>query len=274
MRNKVLQCEEVVVNFDGFLAVNNLDFSMEKKELHFLIGPNGAGKTTFLDVLCGKVKPVSGKVLFKEDVDLLKLQEHERVKAGVGRKFQAPSTFSSLSVFENLEIAMEQPKSLWQTIYAKLSAKQKDRIDEVVSLIGLEKRVEDKAGSLSHGQKQWLEIGMVLVQNPELFLLDEPIAGMTEEEKEKTGELLLRIAKERSVIVVEHDMDFVRNFAEQVTVMHEGSTLCVGSMKEVQRNERVVEVYLGKRGDDDVKDSAASGGIRRKFGDPGYQHTC
>lgn len=250
---EVLQCQEVTVNFDGFLAVNNLDFHVEKNELHFLIGPNGAGKTTLLDVMCGKVKPASGRVLFKNSFDLTRLQEHQIASQGVGRKFQAPSIFHSLTVFENLEIAMKQSKSLWSMLRAKFTKVQLDEVKEIVQLIGLEDKLHEKAGSLSHGQKQWLEIGMVLIQNPELFLLDEPIAGMTEEEKDKTGELLHKISEQRSVIVVDHDMDFVRNFAKKVTVMHEGKILCAGTMQQVQRDDKVIKVYLGRSRDEHAK---------------------
>ncbi|MBM7633284.1 urea ABC transporter ATP-binding protein UrtD [Geomicrobium sediminis] len=243
----VLQSEKLIVQFGGLKAINEFSFQLSDRELHFIIGPNGAGKTTFLDVLCGKTKPTSGNVLFKESIELGKLYEYQIVRKGVGRKFQAPSIFPSLSVMSNLEIAMKQQKGFWHILRAKLSEGDKEHIHEMLTLIGLKEESNRTAGTLAHGQKQWLEIAMVLMQDPELVLLDEPIAGMTEEEEEKTGELLRTIAKDRAVIVVEHDMDFVRKFADKVTVMHEGTWLCDGSMEEVQQNERVLEVYLGRR---------------------------
>lgn len=248
--SNIIQCKNAVVSFDGFNAINNFSFSIKYGELHFLIGPNGAGKTTFLDILCGKTKPTSGQFIFKGKHDLKRFKEFQIVRLGIGRKFQAPSIFPNLTVFENLEISMKQDKSLFSILRAKTTKKQKQEIGNQLDLIGLTKEKDLEARVLSHGQKQWLEIGMVMMQKPDLLLLDEPIAGMTEEEEEKTGELLLKLKEQCSIIVVEHDMEFVRKYAEKVTVMHEGDLLCDGSMDDVQTNERVMEVYLGRKGDD------------------------
>ncbi|GGG24681.1 urea ABC transporter ATP-binding protein UrtD [Paenibacillus abyssi] len=256
-RSVILQCEAVTVEFDGFKAVQGMDLRLEKGELRFLIGPNGAGKTTILDVICGKVKPASGKVLFQGKVDITRRKEHQIAELGIGRKFQAPSIFPTLTVFENLEIAMRQNRGVFATLRAKMSAEERDRIEAQLAMIGLEAKADWRAGGLSHGEKQWLEIGMMLLQEPEVLLLDEPVAGMTDKETDKTGELLHQIARKRSIVVVEHDMEFVRNFASKVTVMHEGKLLKEGSMDEIQQDDRVAEVYLGKRRDVDVSRSTA-----------------
>lgn len=248
----ILYLENITVEFDGFKAIEGLNSFIEYGELRFLIGPNGAGKTTLLDVICGKTKPLTGRVIFKENVELGKRQEHQVVNLGIGRKFQAPSVFSNLSVYENLELSLKQNRGILSSLFKTLSSAQKDKIYSNLETIGLNDKAKVKAGSLSHGEKQWLEIGMLMVQEPELLLLDEPVAGMTKKETEKTGELLRKIAKNRSVVVVEHDMEFVRNFAQKVTVMHEGKILCEGPVEKVQQDPRVVEVYLG-RGRDDVK---------------------
>lgn len=253
----VLSCEKVTVEFDGFKAVTEMDFQLKQGELRFLIGPNGAGKTTMLDVICGKVKPVDGKVMLNGDIDITRKKEHQIVELGIGRKFQAPSIFSSLTVSENLELAMQQNRSVFATLRAIMSRNEWDRIGTQLEMIGLQGKGEQRAGGLSHGEKQWLEIGMMLLQEPQILLLDEPVAGMTDKETEKTGELLRFITKERSVVVVEHDMEFVRNFASKVTVMHEGKLLHEGTMEQVQNNERVAEVYLGKRRDADVISTTA-----------------
>ena len=245
----ILSCEEVTVSFDGFKAVQGMNLKLLPGELRFLIGPNGAGKTTMLDIICGKVKPVSGSVLFHRrsgTIDITKLQEHKIAKSGIGRKFQTPSIFAQLTVMENLEIAMSQDRSVWATLRAFLVPSERERIDEVLALIGLGDQRHLRAGLLSHGQKQWLEIGMMLLQEPDILLLDEPVAGMTDKETEKTGELLTEIVRKRTVVVVEHDMEFVRSFASKVTVMHEGKLLKEGTMDEIQRDDRVAEVYLGK----------------------------
>jgi urea transport system ATP-binding protein len=253
----ILLCDDVTVEFDGFKAVQGMNLKLEKGELRFLIGPNGAGKTTMLDVICGKVRPSMGRVTFHGKVDITKKKEHQIAELGIGRKFQAPSIFPSMTVIENLEIAMRQKRSVFATLFAKMAEEERSRIDGQLEMIGLQQKAQWRAGGLSHGEKQWLEIGMMLLQEPEILLLDEPVAGMTDKETDKTGELLHQIARKRSVVVVEHDMEFVRNFASKVTVMHEGRLLKEGSMDEVQRDDRVAEVYLGKRRDADVSRSTA-----------------
>lgn len=253
----ILLCDDVTVDFDGFKAVQGMNLKLEKGELRFLIGPNGAGKTTMLDVICGKVRPTSGRVTFGGKVDITKKKEHQIAELGIGRKFQAPSIFPSMTVAENLEIAMRQKRTVFATLFAKLAEEDRAKIDGQLAMIGLENKAGWRAGGLSHGEKQWLEIGMMLLQEPEILLLDEPVAGMTDMETDKTGELLHQIARMRSIVVVEHDMEFVRNFASKVTVMHEGRLLKEGTMDEVQRDDRVAEVYLGKRRDADVGRSTA-----------------
>lgn len=245
----VLSCRKVSVSFDGFYALKEMDFSLQHGELRFLIGPNGAGKTTMLDAICGKIKPKSGTVLFHREqsaTDLTRLKEHAIAACGIGRKFQAPSVFTALTVWENMEISLRQKRGVFSVLFAKMSGEDRDRIDSVMSLIGLREKAAWKAGALSHGEKQWLEIGMILLSDPQVVLLDEPVAGMTDEETEKTGLLLQQIIANRSIVVVEHDMDFVRQFSSKVTVMHEGALLAEGTMAEVQSNEKVAEVYLGK----------------------------
>ncbi|MDQ0115991.1 urea ABC transporter ATP-binding protein UrtD [Paenibacillus harenae] len=253
----ILQCDDVTVEFDGFKAIQGMNLKLEKGELRFLIGPNGAGKTTMLDVICGKVRPSSGKVTFDGKVDITRKKEHQIAGLGIGRKFQAPSIFPSMTVHENLEIAMRQKRTVFATMFAKMGDDERSRIDHQLGMIGLRSKASWRAGGLSHGEKQWLEIGMMLLQEPEILLLDEPVAGMTDKETDKTGELLHEIAQLRSIVVVEHDMEFVRNFASKVTVMHEGKLLKEGSMDEVQGDDRVAEVYLGKRRDADVSRSTA-----------------
>ncbi|MGO4349250.1 urea ABC transporter ATP-binding protein UrtD [Paenibacillus sp. FSL A5-0031] len=252
----ILLCDDVTVEFDGFKAVQGMNLKLEKGELRFLIGPNGAGKTTILDVICGKVRPTAGRVTFGK-VDITKKKEHQIAELGIGRKFQAPSIFPSMTVAENLEIAMRQKRTVFATLFAKMVEDERAKIDGQLVMIGLQKKSNWRAGGLSHGEKQWLEIGMMLLQEPEILLLDEPVAGMTDKETDKTGELLHQIARMRSIVVVEHDMEFVRNFASKVTVMHEGKLLKEGSMDEIQRDDRVAEVYLGKRRDADVSRSTA-----------------
>jgi urea transport system ATP-binding protein len=245
----ILSTDSLEVSFDGFKALRGVNFNLFRGELRFLIGPNGAGKTTLLDVLCGKVKPSKGRVIFHGTVDFTRYSEHRIARLGVGRKFQAPSVFSNLSVLDNLLLSMKQSRGLFDLIRARTDAPQRERMQEILQLIGLEHRGQELAGALAHGEKQWLEIGMLLMQKPEVLLLDEPAAGMTDEETEKTGELLHRISSNQSVIVVEHDMDFVRQFAKTVTVMHEGTVLMEGTMNEVQSSDKVAEVYLGRRGE-------------------------
>ncbi len=242
----ILYLEDITVSFDGFKALNQLTLYVEPGELRCIIGPNGAGKTTMMDVITGKTRPDTGSAWFGQHVDLLTLSEPEIATAGIGRKFQKPTVFENHSVFENLELAMAGDKSVWKTLTARLSGEQHDRIDAVLGTIALGAHRSDQAGGLSHGQKQWLEIGMLLMQDPELLLVDEPVAGMTPQETERTAELLVSLAGEHSVIVVEHDMAFVRSIARTVTVLHEGAVLAEGPMEQVQNDPRVVEVYLGE----------------------------
>ncbi|MCY8634056.1 urea ABC transporter ATP-binding protein UrtD [Bacillus spizizenii] len=244
----ILTCRDVKVEFDEFWALQGADISVQERDIHFLIGPNGAGKTTLLDIICGKTKPHSGEVLFQETNELTKAREYQIAKLGVARKFQSPSVFTQLTVFENLELAMKQKKTILSLLTARMTKEQSDRIIDILRLIGLDDKRDLTAGSLSHGQKQWLEIGMQLAMEPKLLLLDEPIAGMTGKEREKTGALLEEISKTCSVLIVEHDMDFVRSFSRKVTVMHEGKVLCEGSMDDITSNEEVAAVYLGRGG--------------------------
>ncbi|MCU6707401.1 urea ABC transporter ATP-binding protein UrtD [Paenibacillus sp. J5C_2022] len=245
--NGFLSCENVTVSFDGFKAVNGMNLHLEQGELRFLIGPNGAGKTTMLDVICGKVKPASGTLRLEGGIDLTDKKEYQIAELGIGRKFQAPSIFPGLTAFENLELAMSQNRNVWSTLRSRMTRTDRERIERQLELIGLIDYASKLSGSLSHGQKQWLEIGMMLMQEPRVLLLDEPVAGMTDMETVKTGELLIEIARDKAVVVVEHDMEFVRHYASKVTVMHEGKLLKEGTMKEVQADQLVAEVYLGKK---------------------------
>lgn len=245
MSNKILDVQGVTVSFDGFKVLDNLDFSIDYGELRFLIGPNGAGKTTLLDIITGKTRPTHGKIAFDKHHNMHRVQEHSRVHHGIGRKFQTPSIFSSLTVFQNLEAAIGFRSGTGRLLQA-LPADEKTKIEEVLQLIGLHTMSEKRAGILSHGQKQWLEIGMILIQEPKLMLLDEPVAGMSRAERDRTGELLQKIGKNRSVLVVEHDMVFVRQFATTVTVLHMGKLLCEGPVQQVQSDQRVIDVYLGR----------------------------
>jgi urea transport system ATP-binding protein len=242
---KILYLEHVTVSFDGFKALNDLIFYMDPGELRCVIGPNGAGKTTMMDVITGKTRPDTGTAWFGRSVDLLTLSEPEIVSAGIGRKFQKPTVFEKLTVFENLELALAGDKSFWGAYLFRLSSTQRDRIDTVLQTTGLSSERDKAARALSHGQKQWLEIGMLLMQDPKLLLVDEPVAGMTPQETGRTAELLLSLAGTHSILVVEHDMEFVRSIAKQVTVLHEGSVLAEGDMDHVQNHPRVKEVYLG-----------------------------
>jgi len=247
-RGVMLYLEDISVSFDGFRALNALTLYVETGELRCIIGPNGAGKTTMMDVITGKTRPDTGSAWFGQNIDLLSLTEPEIAQAGIGRKFQKPTVFEQHTVFENLELAMAGDKSVWKWLTAKLTPPQREQIDEVLTTIGLTGQRLTLAGTLSHGQKQWLEIGMLLMQNPQLLLVDEPVAGMTPQEIERTAALLTSLAGRHSVVVVEHDMAFVRALsgsAGRVTVLHEGSVLAEGSIDEVQVNPRVVEVYLG-----------------------------
>ncbi len=241
----ILYLEELNVSFDGFKAINDLTLYIDAGELRCIIGPNGAGKTTMMDIITGKTRPDSGKAFFGQRIDLLRLSEPQIATAGIGRKFQKPTVFEFHSVIDNLELALRADKRVWPTLFAKLSSEQQDYLDETLGLIGLEEQRNAMAGSLSHGQKQWLEIGMLLVQQPHLLLVDEPVAGMTHQEMDRTAELLVSLAGKHSVVVVEHDMDFVRSIARKVTVLHQGSVLAEGSMDDVQNDQRVIDVYLG-----------------------------
>lgn len=243
---KILYIENLTVSFDGFKAIDNLTLYINDGELRCIIGPNGAGKTTLMDVITGKTRPDSGTAFFGQTMDLTQMTEYEIAQAGIGRKFQKPTVFPHHSVFENLELAMQTNKNVWATLVAKLSAEQQDRIHEILETIGLMEQKNMLAALLSHGQTQWLEIGMLLMQNPRLLLVDEPVAGMTHQETERTAELLTGLAGDHSVVVVEHDMDFVRSIANTVTVLHEGSVLAEGPMQTIQNDPRVIEVYLGE----------------------------
>ncbi len=244
--NIILYLEDISVSFDGFKALNDLTLYIGAGELRCIIGPNGAGKTTMMDVITGKTRPDTGTAWFGQSINLLEKSEPEIAEAGIGRKFQKPTVFQMHTVFENLELSMAGDKSVWTTLLAKMTAAQLARIDEVLEIIGLKDQRSVLAGSLSHGQKQWLEIGMLLMQNPVMLLVDEPVAGMTPQETERTAELLVSLAGKHSVVVVEHDMDFVRSIARTVTVLHEGSVLAEGPIDTVQNDPKVIEVYLGE----------------------------
>lgn len=244
--DRILLVNGVSVSFDGFKALNNLSFYVEYCELRCIIGANGAGKSTMMDVVTGKTKPDEGEVIFGNSVNLLRMDEPSIASIGIGRKFQKPTVFQNHSVFENLELALKNNKQFYKTLFSKLSSEQEDKIENILSLIGLKDLHKTQAGILSHGQKQWLEIGMLIVQDPKLLLVDEPVAGMTPQEVEKTAEILTNLAKTNSVIVVEHDMEFIRSIAQRVTVLHEGSVLAEGSMQVISENEKVRKVYLGE----------------------------
>jgi len=239
-----LAIEDLTVSFDGFKAVDNLNFYLDQDELHVVIGPNGAGKTTVLDLICGKTKSTSGSIKFKNR-ELTKLAEHQIVHAGVGRKFQTPSIYENLSVYQNLEVSYPRGRGVFGSLMFKCDAEVDTRIREVAAEIFLEDMLDMESALLSHGQKQWLEIGMLLIQDPQLLMLDEPVAGMSVKERELTAELLKRICKGRSVLVIEHDMEFVERIAHKVTVLHQGKILAEGDMQAVQNNPKVIEVYLG-----------------------------
>jgi len=242
----ILYLEDITVSFDGFKALNKLTLTIERGELRCVIGPNGAGKTTMMDVITGKTRPDAGTAFFGQTFDLARLPETEIARLGIGRKFQKPTVFENHTVFENLELAMKTDKRVQPTLFAKLTPEQQHLIARTLKTIRLEGAEQRLAGLLSHGQKQWLEIGMLLVQEPELILLDEPVAGMTDAETDRTAELILELEGSHSIMVVEHDMDFVGRIARTVTVLHEGSVLAEGSMASVQSDERVIEVYLGR----------------------------
>jgi len=242
----ILYLDDITVSFDGFKALNKLSLMIETGELRCIIGPNGAGKTTMMDVVTGKTRPDSGSAFFGQTIDLTQFTEAEIAHAGIGRKFQKPTVFEQHTVFENLELAMKTDKSVRHTLLAGLAATQRDKIGATLELIKLASLAERLAGTLSHGQKQWLEIGMLLMQEPQLLLLDEPVAGMTDDETVRTVELLQALNGKHSIVVVEHDMDFVMQIANKVTVLHEGSVLAEGNMDAIQNDQRVIEVYLGR----------------------------
>ncbi len=245
MNEKILEIENLSVSFDGFKALNGLNFSMDAGELRVLIGANGAGKTTFLDVITGKVQPTEGRVIFKGK-NLRKLPEYQIVRLGIGRKFQTPRVYLNLTPTENLELSCNRNKNVFSTLFQRPPVTEKRTVAGLLETIGLSAKANIAAGLLSHGEKQWLEIGMLLAQSPDLLLVDEPVAGLTDEETVLTGDLLISLAESHSVLVIEHDMEFVRQIARKVTVLHQGSVLCEGSMDEVQNDPRVIEVYLGK----------------------------
>lgn len=240
----VLAVEGLTVSFDGFKAVNDLSFYVDENEIRVIIGPNGAGKTTVLDLICGRTKATTGSIKFRGK-ELTKMREHEIVHAGVGRKFQNPSIYEDLTVFENLELSYPKGRNVWGALTFKRDKEVIAKVEEIAEMIFLQDLLNKEAGLLSHGQKQWLEIGMLLIQNPDLLMLDEPVAGMSVAERKQTAELLNRITKNRSVIVIEHDMQFVEDIAHRVTVLHQGKVLSEGSMDRVKHDPKVVEVYLG-----------------------------
>jgi urea transport system ATP-binding protein len=240
----VLAIEDLTVSFDGFKAVDNLTMYIDKNELRVVIGPNGAGKTTVLDLICGKTKSTSGSIKFR-NTELTKLSEHEIVRAGVGRKFQTPSIYENLSVYQNLEVSYPKGRGVWGSLFFKRSEAVVSQVKKIAEEIMLTDFLEMEAVLLSHGQKQWLEIGMLLMQDPELLMLDEPVAGMSAKERDQTADLLNKICENRSVIVIEHDMEFVKKIAHKVTVLHQGKILAEGAMDKVQADEKVIEVYLG-----------------------------
>jgi urea transport system ATP-binding protein len=240
----LLDIQGVTISFDGFRAVDNLSLTVSRDELRVVIGPNGAGKTTLLDMICGKSRPSHGRIRFAGQ-DITHKAEHVITRLGVGRKFQTPSTYEDLTVIENLEISYPERRGVLGSFFFRRDELVKRRIDEVSTQIGLDKELETRAGQLSHGQKQWLEIGMLLMQDPQVLLLDEPVAGMSPHERTQTAKLLRTIARDRAMVVIEHDMHFVASIAQKVTVLHQGKLLCEGPMSEVQRDQRVIDVYLG-----------------------------
>ncbi len=239
-----LAVEDLTVSFDGFRAIDDLNLYIDKNELRVIIGPNGAGKTTLLDLICGRTQASAGSIKFR-NIELTKMAEFKRVRLGIGRKFQTPSIYENLSVFQNLEVSYPNGRSVFGALGFKCTSEVRDRVQAVAEDIGLAELLATEAGLLSHGQKQWLEIGMLLMQDPELLMLDEPIAGMSARERELTADLLNRICQNRAVIVIEHDMDFVARIAHKVTVMHQGKILAEGPMEQVQADPKVIDVYLG-----------------------------
>ncbi|MDA2909935.1 urea ABC transporter ATP-binding protein UrtD [Nitrospiraceae bacterium AH_259_D15_M11_P09] len=252
-RGSIIYVEGITVDFDGFKALRTLNFFVDYHELRVVIGPNGAGKTTLLDVISGKVKPVSGRVVFGKDTDLIGLREHEIASLGIGRKFQTPSVYTNLTVWENLDLSLRRKsRGVVATLMSKSSPSENGQIADTLDTIGLAQKANARAGALSHGEKQWLEIAMVLLQDPALLLIDEPVAGMTNQETEQTGLLLESLVDRHSIIVIEHDMEFVRQIARTVTVLHEGTVLCEGPVERIQADPRVVEIYLGRQKEADA----------------------
>jgi urea transport system ATP-binding protein len=246
-RSFILALEGVEKSFDGFKAIRDLSFYMDVGELRTVIGPNGAGKSTMLDLITGRTTPDKGSIRFDDQVDLTQRNEYEINRLGIGRKFQTPSVYRDHTVRENVWLSLRGPRGVWPTLFARLNSTESDRIDQILQEVGLKEKADVAAGILSHGQKQWLELGMLLAQDPKLLLIDEPAAGMTDEETARTGELLLSLAGRHSILVIEHDMVFVRQIARKVTVLHQGHVLCEGSVDEVQSDERVIQVYLGRK---------------------------
>jgi urea transport system ATP-binding protein len=243
---RILYLEDVSVSFDGFRAINKLSLDIAPGELRCIIGPNGAGKTTMMDIITGKTRPDAGTVFFGSTIDLLRYKEAEIAQLGIGRKFQKPTVFEQLTVYENLELALKTDKGVKASVFFQPDSADSDRLAQVLRTIHLADSVNRQAGNLSHGQKQWLEIGMLLMQDPKLLLLDEPVAGMTDEETDRTAELFLSLKGQHSLMVVEHDMNFIKTISEKVTVLHEGAVLAEGTLEQVQGDERVIEVYLGR----------------------------
>ncbi len=245
-----LWVDNISVSFDGFKALTDLTLTLDRGELRCIIGPNGAGKTTLMDVITGKTRPDRGQVYLvgenREQTALTQLAEYEVAELGIGRKFQRPTVFHGHSVFENIELSLASRRGVFHSLFARLSSREREQIDSVLETVGLTRRRQDRAGLLSHGEKQWLEIGMLLAQNPSILLVDEPVAGMTHQETERTAQLLQSLSGDRTVVVVEHDMDFIRSIAKVVTVLHEGRVLAEGSMDNIQSDPKVIEVYLGE----------------------------
>jgi urea transport system ATP-binding protein len=247
----ILTAEGVTKSFDGFKAINDLNFYLDEGELRTIIGPNGAGKSTFLDLVTGRTRPDEGQIEFK-DTPVTKKSEYQIYRMGIGRKFQTPSVYSDHTVYENILLGLKGSRGVWSAIFGRVTPAQNERIFEVLEIINLKDKAQVRAGALAHGQKQWLEIGMLIAQDPELMLVDEPAAGMTDEETARTGELLLSLAGKHTIIVIEHDMVFVRQLASKVTVLHQGTILCEGSLDQIQNDERVIEVYLGRKKKSDL----------------------
>ncbi|SPE57270.1 Urea ABC transporter, ATP-binding protein UrtD [Verrucomicrobia bacterium] len=246
-REFILSLEGVNKTFEGFKAISELNFYMDEGELRVIIGPNGAGKTTMLDLITGRTRPDKGTIEFGKGTDLTRLNEYQINRLGIGRKFQTPTVYTGHTVFENVLLSLKGSRSVFLSLVHRITPQEREQIQEVLTTVGLAEQAEWKAGALSHGQKQWLEIGMLLAQDPKLLLVDEPAAGMSDEETRKTGQLLLSLEGKHSIVVIEHDMTFVRQIARKVTVLHQGSVLCEGSVDQVQNDEKVIEVYLGRK---------------------------